>query len=190
MAENQKLFRTNIFFGLAAETAFADYKAPTTEELNNWFALTAVPASGPSPAMGPQGLVHNITCALSEDGTEYSLDDPETDDTLSYCDQSGTQTAGLQNATVAFAAFRDADRSATGVYNEALELLFKPGIKYWAIKRVGKNSNEKFEIGDKVRLLSVETDYPTDTVDATAATTILNTMLFKGGVNWNYTLVA
>ena len=190
MAENRKLFRNNIFFGLAAEEAFEDYTAPTSAELNDWFGFTNAPAAGDSPAISTQGLVHNITCALAEDGTEYSLDDPETDETLSYCDAAGSQTAGLANATVAFAVFRDADRLALGEYNEGMELLFKPGIKYWAIKRVGKNSNVAFAPGDRVRLLLVETDYPTDTVDAQSPTILVNTMLFKGKYNWNYTLAA
>lgn len=167
-----RLYRTNIRFDLAFPEAFANPATPTIAELNN------------------ATFVKNITCALDEDGTEFTLGDPDTDDSLSFCDTSGTQTATFKNPTVTFQAFRDADRSATGLYDTALQLLGFPDVPYYAILRVGFNSDVAYAVGHKVKIVGVKTDLPVSVEESGQNARISNTMLNDGFVQWNYTIAS
>ena len=62
---NTRLYRANVTFCLAHPEAFANRTAPTAAELNG-------------------ALVKNITCALNEDGTTFTLGDSDTDDSLTF----------------------------------------------------------------------------------------------------------
>lgn len=168
---NERLYRESILFALAEPEAFADRNAPTAAELN-----------------GP--LVHNITCALWEDETEFTLGDPDTDDGLTFCSKAGISTPTLDNPTVTFSALRDADRTASGVFNEAFELMAWRKREYIAILRIGKDSDVAFAAGDKVKLAHVSTGDPVDVVASGENARITQNFLNKGWVNWNYTLTA
>lgn len=169
---NDRIYRANIRFDLAYPEAFANPAAPTIAELNN-----AV-------------LVKNITCALDEDTTEFTLGDPDTDESLSFCDAAGSQTATFKNPTVVFAAFRDEDRTADGLYNLAQSLLAFPDAPYVAILRVGHNSDVDYAVGQRINLVGVKTDIPVSVEESGTNARISNTMLPDGFVNWGYTIAA
>jgi hypothetical protein len=166
---NTRLYRENITFLLAHPEAFADRTAPTTTELNN-----------PS-------FIYNITCALNEDGTEFTLGDSDTDDSLTFCSKAGISTPTFYNPTVAMEAFRDADSVATGgVFNLAFGLLAFPDVEYIAILRVGKDSDATFEVGDRIKMVGVKTDFGTDVVASGENIRINQAFLNNDFVNWNY----
>lgn len=164
---NVRLYRENITFLLALPEAFADRTAPTAAELN-----------------GP--LVYNITCALNEDGTEFTLGDSDTDDSLTFCSKAGVSTPTFYNPTVVFEAFRDADTAAAGEFNEAFDLLAWPDVEYIAILRVGERSDTAFAAGDRVKMVGVKTDYGIDVVGNGENVRISQSFLDNDFVNWNY----
>ena len=165
---NVRLYRENITFLLAHPEAFADRTAPTAAELNN------------------TDLVHNITCALNEDGTEFTLGDSDTDDSLTFCSKAGVSTPTFYNPTVVMEAFRDANKSANGVFNEAFNLLAFPDVEYIAILRVGQDSDTAFAAGDKIKMVGVKTDFGTDVVASGENVRINQAFLNNDFVNWNY----
>jgi len=178
---NTRLFRRNVTFLLALPEYIADWTAPTSTELNAiWNAST-----------GTQNGVHNITCALWEDGTEFSKDDSDTDDGLTFCQDASEVNPTFVNATVVFEALLDADNDATGEFNEARDLMMYPDIEYYAIQRIGKDSNQTFAAGDRISLVKVATDIPVWPIDgATDNARITQNFLFRGDLLWNYELAA
>lgn len=167
-----RLYRETIRFDLAYIEAFANAAAVTAAELNN-----AV-------------LVKNVTCALDEDGTEFTLGDPDTDDSLSFCDKAGSQAATFKNPTVVFVGYLDDDRAATGVYNLLRDHINFADNPFYAILRVGKRSDAPYAVGDVIRLVRVKTDWPTWVLESGANARISNAFLSDDLVNWNYKVVA
>lgn len=168
---NERLYRESIYFGLAEPEAFADRNAPTAAELN-------------SP------LVYNVTCALWEDDTEFTLGDPDTDDGLTFCSKAGISNPTFDNPTVVYSALLDADRTADGVFNGTRERISFPDREYIAVLRIGKDSDVAFAAGDRVKLVAVATDYRVPTVSNGENARITQNFLNRGWVNWNYTLAA
>jgi len=168
---NTRLYRAYVTFCLAHPEAFADRTAPTAAELNS-------------------ALVKNITCALNEDGTTFTLGDSDTDDSLTFCDEGNLSTPTFYNPEVVMEAFRDADTSATGVYNEALGLLAFPDIEYIAILRVGEDSDTAFAAGDRVKMVGVKTDFGIDVVGNGENQRISQSFFNNDFVNWNYEVAA
>jgi hypothetical protein len=169
---NVRLYRENITFLLARPEAFADRTAPTAAELND------------------TDLVYNITCALNEDGTTFTLGDSDTDDSLTFCDAGNVSTPTFYNPEVVFEAFRDADTSASGVFNEAFDLLAFPDVEYIAILRVGEDSDTAFAVGDRIKMVGVKTDFGIDVVGNGENIRISQSFLNNDFVNWNYEVAA
>lgn len=169
---NTRMFRTNVTFCLARPEAFADRTAPTAAELND------------------TELVHNITCALNEDGTTFTLGDSDTDDSLTFCDAGNVSTPTFFNPEVVMEAFRDADTAAEGVFNEAFDLLAFPDVPYIAIMRVGKDSDVAFATGDRIKMVGVKTDFGIDVVGNGENQRISQSFLNNDFVNWNYEVAA
>lgn len=168
----ERLFRQAVRIDLAYPEAFADPSDPQASELNN-----AV-------------LVKNITCALDEDSTEFTLNDPDTDDSLSFCDAAGSQTATFKNPSVVLTAFRDADRTAAGVYDLALQHLGFEDIPYIAILRVGLDETVPYAAGQYIRMVGASTDLPVSLEESGENARIQNTLLPDGFVNWNHEVTA
>ena len=169
---NTRMYRANVTFCLAHPEAFADRTAPTAAELNN-----AV-------------LVKNISCALNEDGTTFTLGDSDTDDSLSFCDEGNLSTPTFFNPEVSFEAFRDANTAATGVFNEAFSLMAFPDIAYVAIMRVGEDSDTDFATGDRIKMVGVKTDFGIDVVGNGENQRMSQAFLNNDFVNWNYEVAA
>ena len=184
---NTRLYRENITFLLAHPEAFANRLTPTAAELNggtigswwNW-----------GTGSGAGSLVHNITCALNEDATEFTLGDSDADSTLSFCDKAGITTPTFYNPTVAMEAFVDADKAASGEYTEAYNLLAFPNIEYIAILRIGKKSSDPFAVNDIIKMVAVKTDYGTDILASGENVRINQAFLANDFVNWNYKVAA
>lgn len=166
----ERLYRESVRFDLAHPEAFANFAQPTVAELNN------------------TDLVYNVTCALTEDGTEFTLGDPDTDDSLSFCDAAGNQTATFQNPSVVFEAFLDEDRAANGLFNQVRELLGFPDLPYVAILRVGYDSDVAYAAGQRINMVGVKTDLPVNVEESGTNARIQNSFLNDGRVNWGYTL--
>lgn len=170
---NDRLYRESVTMLLAAPEAFANPAIPTAAEINDAI---------------DDGLAWNITCALDEDGTEFTLGDPDTDDALSFCDEAGNQTATFKNPSVVYQIFRDEDRAATGLYNLAFGLLAFPDVPYIAILRIGQDSDVDFAAGHRISLVGVKTDLPVSVEESGTNARLSNTFLTDGFVNWGYTL--
>lgn len=168
----ERLFRNAVRIDLAYPEAFANPNAPTALELNN-----AV-------------LVKNITCALDEDQTEFTLSDPDTDDSLSFCDAAGTQSATFKNPSVSLTAFRDADRSASGVYDLAFQHLAFADVPLIAILRVGLDETVPYAANQYIRMVGATTDLPVSLEESGENARIQNALLPDGFVNWNYKILA
>lgn len=165
---NERLYRESILFALAEPEAFADRSAPTVAELNN------------------AALVYNVTCALWEDETEFTLGDPDTDDGLTFCSNASISNPTFDNPTVVFSALLDEDRTATGVFNGTRERISFPDRQYIAILRIGKDSDVPFAVGDEIKMVAVSTDYGVYTLASGENARITQNFLNRGWVNWNY----
>jgi hypothetical protein len=87
-------------------------------------------------------------------------------------------------------AFRDANVTAEGEFNEAFDLLAFPDIEYIAILRIGGKSSDAFVAGDVVKMIAVKTDYGTDVVGNGENIRIAQAFLPNDFVNWNYEVAA
>lgn len=166
-----RLYRENITLALAFPEAFADWEAPTAAELNS-------------------ALVVNITCALNEDGTTFDLGDSDTDDTITFCQSAGSVSPTFYNPEVVYESERSLSPTASNTANTAFGLLAFPDIEYFAILRVGKDSDVAFATGDRVSLVRVSTDLPVDVAGSGENVRLSSALLNKGDVNWNYEVAA
>jgi hypothetical protein len=168
---NERLYRENVLFALAEPEAFANRSAPTAAELNG-------------------ALVYNVTCAIWEDDTEFTLGDPDTDDGLTYCSKAGFSSPTFDNPTVTFSALLDADRTATGVFNGTRKRIAFPDRTFLAIERIGHDSDVAFAAGDEIKMVLVKTDYRVPVVGSGDNARINQTFLPQGFVNWNYKVLS
>lgn len=164
----ERLYRENVRIDVAYPAAFANPEKPTAAELNN------------------AQLVKNLTCALDEDSTEITLGDPDTDDSLSFCDSAGNQTATFKNPSVTLAAYRDADRTPAGLYNLAFDHLAFPDVPLIVILRIGHDSDFAYADDQQIKMVGVKTDIGVSVEESGENARISNTMLPDGFVNWNH----
>ena len=142
---NTKMLRPNVGIYVATADAFANWTAPT---------LTEITAAA---------KVFNISPAVTDDYT-LNMTDSQADTSLSIIDNADVQTPTYTNYEASLDVFRDANLSATSVYNKALDLFKAPDVKYYLIKRVGKTHEAAFAAGDEVSIYGVKTDFPIDIV--------------------------
>jgi len=165
---NERLYRETITFWLAEPEAFANRNTPTAAELNN------------------AALVFNLTCALWEDETEFTLGDPDTDDGLTYCSSGNVSIPTLDNPNVVFSILRDAERTSTGVFQGAFERLAWRNKEYIAILRIGKDSDVAVTATDRLRMVAVGTSDPVDALGSGESARLTQSFLNRGWVNWGY----
>lgn len=168
---NDRLFRQTVRIDIAYPEAFANPASPTIVELNN------------------ATLVKNITCALDEENTEIGLNDPDTDDSLSFCDAAGAESATFKNPNVVLTAYRDADRSATATFNTAFNHLAFADIPYIVILRVGQAYDAAYAANQYIKMVGGKTDLPVSVEENGENARLQNTILPDGFVNWNYKIV-
>lgn len=175
-------------FYLASPLAFANWQAPTIAELNA------------NPTNNPNGLIFNLTCALTTDGTQFDLDDPELDDSLTFCQEAGNGEVTERSATVVF-EFNEAKQrwapattATAGVgFNTATlakSLLSWRGVEYFAILSVGKQDDAPFAVGDRIKVAEVATDWSVPVVGTGDTIRWQQTFAKRSRLNWNYKLAA
>lgn len=142
---NTKMLRPNVGIYVAAADAFADWSAPTLTEITD------------------ATKVFNISPAVT-DGYTLNMTDSQADNSLSIIDNADVQTPTYNNYEASFDVFRDANLTATSVYNKARDLFSAADVKYYLIKRVGKTHDAAFAAGDEVSIYGVKTDFPVDIV--------------------------
>lgn len=173
---------------IASPLAFADWRNPTVAEMNA------------NPTNDPDGLIFNITCAVSTDGSQFDLDDPTLDESLTFCQESGDSSVQSRSATVAI-QFQEAmerwlDGTSTALadgFNTATltkSLLMWRGVEYFAILSIGKQDDAPFAVGDRLKMAEVSTDYATPVTGTGANIMHLQTFAKRSRLNWNYALSA
>lgn len=144
-------------FYLASKLAFEDWENPTVAELNA------------NPTNDPNGLIWNLSCALDTDTTQFDLDEPDSDDSLTFCQSSGNQEPTEYAATVVYgvqlAKERWTDASSTlaadgfNTSTLAQSLLTWRGVEYFAILSVGEDVDAPFAVGHRIKMAEVATDH-------------------------------
>jgi len=169
-----RLVRANVGYYIALPEAlesFRDDGSVTAAELNS-------------------DLVYDVTCALTEADTSFTLDDSDTDDELTFCSIGNEVTPTSRNASAVFVALQDADKTADTVFNLARDLMSHPDVAYVLVERLGKPNTEAFAAGDQVSLIGVTSDNPVDVISDGANVKISQTWISDGDINWNATVAA
>lgn len=170
--------------GLAHPLAFADWQNPTVAELNA------------NPTNDPNGLIWNLSCALNQDGTQFDMGDPETDDSLTFCQVAGTAPITGFSPEIVFQIERSAepwlvsDAATLDTANLAFSLLAWRGVEYFAWMSVGRGPEDPFEVGDRIKLARVATDHIIDEMGSGENVRGTQTFADRGDVLWNHTLTA
>lgn len=177
---SSRLTRPNQTYALAYINAFDDPTAPTLTELND------------------RRFVHFLSCALTEDGTNLTLGDSETDDTITFCSVGNESTPTFYNPTAQFTWLKDANTGGSGstvdltsLYNKATAMLDHVDIPYFVISRTGPTGDQDadFEAGHVIKMASFTTDYPVDVIEQNAPVRGSQTFVHDGQfVAWNITL--
>lgn len=175
---NDRLFNPAVRLYLAFPEAFADWQNPTAAELNA------------NPTNDPSGLIFEVSCALNQDGTTFDLDDPDTDDTLTFCQVAGAVNATAKNPNIVYEAERSKDPLAQNTANLAFGLMAWKGVEYFAIASVGEEPGTDFKIGDEIKMAQVALDYPTDVFGTGENVRLSQTFAQRGNVLWNHTIAA
>lgn len=175
---------------IAHRLAFADWENPTVAELN-----------ANSDNSDPNALIINPTCALSQDGSQFDLDDPELDETLSFCQSAGSGEVLTRSATVVFEYFDSAARwldatstAAVDGYNSATLthswLAWRGLSDVFAILSVGPDQDAPFAVGDRIKMAEFATDYAIPNVATGTPRTWTQTTASRSDINWNYELAS
>jgi len=176
-----RLLRPNQTYALAPQSAFADPANPTVAELND------------------RRFVHLISCALNEDGTELTKGASETEDSLSFCSIGNETSTTFANVTASLQWWMDANTGGSGstvdltsLYNKVTAMLGSPDIPYWVVSRTGPNASQDipFAVGHVIKMGLFNTDYPQYVLENNQKVRGLNSLLFQGSYNWNYTVAA
>jgi hypothetical protein len=177
-------------FYLASPRAFEDWTDPQLSELNA------------NPTNDPNGLIWNLTCALSTDGSTFDLGDPELDDSLSFCQKAGDTFRMAENPEIVFEIFRSRDKwtdaastlSSAGFNsaNLAMSLLAWRDVEYFAIMSFGKDEDELFAENDRIKMARVATDWGVDVIGTGEPVRMSNDFANRGGTEllWNHVLTA
>lgn len=177
---------------LAHPLAFEDWTNPQLSELNA------------NPTNDPNGLIWNLTCAVNVDGSQFDLDDPEVDESLTFCQEAGSTSDLEHSATIvhsiAMSKERWTDASSvsevdpeTGMpkFNTstlAQSLLTWRGVTYFAILSIGKGPDEPFEAGDRIKMAEISTDWAIPEGGTGENYSLVATHAKRSNINWNYTL--
>lgn len=176
----QDLRRNSVTWVLYDLAAFADPTAPTLGELN-----TTNPA-----------LKLDITCALDEENTSFTLGSSDQDERLSFCDGVGTSRPAGINPELTLAIFRDKDRTAAGVFNQAFNWLRHEDFGFYVLLRVGPQDSgptgtgigeiaDPFAVTDDIRLGRFRTDYPVDALADGDPAFLTQNPIADGFLAWN-----
>lgn len=176
-----RLSRPNQTWAIAYPEAFANPATPTSAELNT------------------ARFVHLLSCALTEDGTELTLGDSDTDDTVTFCDIGNVTTPTTNTVTAAFTWLMDANTGGSGstvdltsLYNKATAMLSYPDKPYWVISRTGPNASQDiaFAVGQVIKMALVTTDYSFPVLENNTPIRSTQNFVYSGSSNWNYLIAS
>jgi hypothetical protein len=185
----RRLQRDEVYrFYLASRLAFADWENPTAAEFNA------------NPTNDPSGLIFNVTCALNTEGSQFDLDDPELDESLTFCQSAGNSEVLSRSATIVYefeeskARWDDASSllpaDGFNVATLTKSLLMWRGIEYFAILSIGKAEDEPMAIGDRVKMAEVATDWAVPVTGTGENIRWSQTFAKRSSLNWNYEIGA
>lgn len=173
---------------LARKDAFADIENITDAEMNA------------NPTNDPDGRIWNLSCALDTASTQFDLDDPELDDSLSFCQKAGSGEVASRSATVVFGFFEGKERWLDGsskLLQDGLtqatlakSLLAWRGTDYYAILSVGKDYDAAFAADDRYKLVEVSTDYAAPDVSTGSPVVWIQTFAKRTDIAWNLKIKA
>jgi len=182
---NSRLIEDVVYrYYLAYPEAFADPADIQVEELNA------------NPTNDEHGLIFNVTCAISTDGTTFNLDEPDYDESTSFCQKAGAREPMAKNADVVFEFFRATGEQSTlnpSVINSATlaqRLLTWRGQEMIAIMSIGKSDDAPFEVGDEVSVVQVATDNATTNFGSGENVTMTQNFAQRGVWAWEWPLAA
>lgn len=148
----------------------------------------------------PNGLIWNLTCAINVDGSQFDLDDPDVDDSLTFCQSAGTEEVMTRSATIVYSLAQAKERwtpatstSASDGFNTATlaqSLLTWRGVDGYAILSVGKGPNEAFAAGDRLKIAEVSTDVIIPEIGTGQNVALVQTHAKRTGLNWNWEVPA
>ena len=176
----QDLRRNSVTWAIYDKAAFADPTAIEIDELNT--ANTR--------------LKLDITCALDEENTTFTLGSSDLDERLSFCDGVGSSRPTGVNPEAQLTIFRDEDRAAAGVFNAAFNWLKHVDFEFYLVQRVGPQDSgptgtglgetaKAFETTDDIRVGLFKTDYPVDMVADGDPAMMQIVPLPQGFLAWN-----
>ena len=186
----QRLARDDAYtWIIASPLAFADISAPTVDELNA------------NPTNDPSGNIFTITCAVSQDGSQFDLDESDLDDTLTFCQISGSGEKMDKSATVVIQFEESKDRwldasslDAEDGFNTAnlvRSLLMWRGVEYYVGLRVSnKDPDAPFEADDRIKLVEVATDNAVPVTGTGSNIQWTQTFAKRSNIAWGVKVVA
>lgn len=174
------LRRNSVTWWIADPSVQKDWENPTVAEF-----LAAL----------ADGRMLDITCALDEENTSFTLGNPDLDARMSFCTGAGKDRGTNETPEATLGLYRDADRNANGVFNQALAWVQFPDTPFVLVQRVGdQDSGPDTDIGrpakvidatDDLRAADFMTDNPIDTLGADAPAIVTVTPPKQGFVLWN-----
>lgn len=186
----RRLTRDNVYrLHLASPLLFEDWENPTLEELNS------------NPTNSPSGLIWNLSCALSVNDSTFETTDPERDDSLTFCQNSAAAGDVIsRGANIVYSFFLAKERwtnastpTAVNGFNSstlAQSLLTWRGHEYFAILSVGKDPEEPFAEGDRIKMARVATDHAILEGGTGENRRLSQQFLDRGDLAWNIAVPA
>jgi len=182
---NSRLIEDVVYrYYIAYPEAFADLTDITAAELNA------------NPNNDESGLIWNITCAISTDGTTFNLDEPDYDESTSFCQKAGAREPMAKNADVVFEFFRATSEQSTinparlNSATIAQHLLTWRGQEMIAIMSIGKADDAPFAAGDEISVVQVATDNATTNFGSGENVTMTQNFAQRGVWAWEWPLAA
>lgn len=178
----QDLRRNSVTWKLFDVAAFVDRNSPKVAELNTANVRLGI----------------DITCALDEEGTTFTVGSSELDERLSFCDSVGVSRPGQANPELTLAIYRDKDRAADGVFKKAFDWLRHADREYIIVQRVGDQDSgplngtaaAPFATTDDIRMMAFRTDLPVDTLANGDPALLTQAGLTAGWLRWNLPPIA
>lgn len=185
----KRLQRDEVYrFYLASKLAFEDWENPTAAELNA------------NPTNDPNGLIWNLSCALDTDTTQFDLDEPDSDDSLTFCQSAGNSETMSRSATIVYGVQMSKERWLDASSKLAIDgfntstlaqsLLLNRGVEYYAILSVGEDVDAPFAVGHRIKLAEVATDYAIPEGGTGENYKLTQTFAKRSSINWNYRIAA
>lgn len=175
-----KLLRGNVKVVAAYPEAFADPATPTVAELNDLFVYDT----------NEDGMVFDISCAITDDSFTADKGESETDDTRTICNIGQVQNPVFESYEVSFDGLRDKGVTDKSDFNLFLNLFMGVDRPFWIITRIGAAQAAPFAVGQDIRMFGVTTDNPADLVEDNSLLMVGARFKYTGEINFNYRLEA